>query len=170
MSPLILGVLVSVVTVAVLITGAPVAFSLGAVAIGFLLVFDGFGALSIIPNIFYGGLDNFALLSIPMFILMGGAIASSRAGPDLYEALDRWLYRVPGGLMVSNIGACAIFDSYCIIHLHQSALACVSGGILTLIPEHSISHGCVHQCRCSVKRRPVNALRWVGCIEIEKII
>ena len=109
MSPLGLGILVSVVTVAVLVTGAPVAFSLGAVAIGFLLVFDGFGALSIIPNVFYGGLDNFALLSIPMFILMGGAIASSRAGSDLYEALDRWLYRVPGGLMVSNIGACAIF-------------------------------------------------------------
>jgi C4-dicarboxylate transporter DctM subunit len=98
-----------VVTVAVLMTGAPVAFSLGIVAIGFLLAVDGIGALSIIPNIFYGGLDDFALLSIPMFILMGGAIASSRAGPDLYEALDRWLYRVPGGLMVSNIGACAIF-------------------------------------------------------------
>jgi len=44
-----------------------------------------------------------------MFIVMGGAVASSRAGSDLYEALDRWLYRVPGGLMVSNIGACAIF-------------------------------------------------------------
>jgi tripartite ATP-independent transporter DctM subunit len=108
-NPLELGILVTVVTVTVLMTGAPVAFSLGIVAIGFLLAVDGMGALSIIPNIFYGGLDDFALLSIPMFILMGGAIASSRAGPDLYEALDRWLYRVPGGLMVSNIGACAIF-------------------------------------------------------------
>jgi tripartite ATP-independent transporter DctM subunit len=108
-SPLELGLLVAGVTIVVLLTGAPVAFSLGVVAVGFLLVFDGLGALSIIPNIFYGGLDNFALLSIPMFILMGGAIASSRAGGDLYEALDRWLYRVPGGLMISNIGACAIF-------------------------------------------------------------
>jgi len=109
MNELQLGVLVSIVTIVVLLTGAPVAFSLGVVAVGFLLVFDGWGALSIIPQVFYGGLDNFALLSIPMFILMGGAIASSRAGADLYEALDRWLYRVPGGLMVSNIGACAIF-------------------------------------------------------------
>jgi tripartite ATP-independent transporter DctM subunit len=109
MNELELGLLVAGVTIAVLLTGTPVAFSLGAVAIGFLVVFDGFGALSIIPNVFYGGLDNFALLSIPMFILMGGAIASSRAGPDLYEALDRWLYRVPGGLMIANIGACAIF-------------------------------------------------------------
>jgi tripartite ATP-independent transporter DctM subunit len=109
MNELELGLLVAGVTIAVLLTGTPVAFSLGAVAIGFLVVFDGFGALSIIPNVFYGGLDNFALLSIPMFILMGGAIASSRAGPDLYEALDRWLFRVPGGLMIANIGACAIF-------------------------------------------------------------
>jgi tripartite ATP-independent transporter DctM subunit len=62
-----------------------------------------------VPDIFYGGLDSFALLSIPMFILMGGAIASSRAGADLYEAIDRWLYGVPGGLMASNIGACGIF-------------------------------------------------------------
>jgi tripartite ATP-independent transporter DctM subunit len=104
-----LGGLVAVVTIAVLLTGAPVAFSLGVVALGFLLVFDGFGALSILPDIFYGGLDSFALLSIPMFIVMGGAIASSRAGADLYEALDRWLTRVPGGLMISNIGACGIF-------------------------------------------------------------
>lgn len=109
MNPIELGLVVAVVTVAVLLTGAPVAFSLGAVAVGFLLIFDGFGSLSVIPDIFYGGLDNFALLSIPMFILMGGAIASSRASADLYEALDRWLYRVPGGLMISNIGACAIF-------------------------------------------------------------
>ena len=109
MSPLGLGLLVAAVTVIVLLTGAPVAFSLAAVALAFLLIFDGFGALSILPDILYGGLESFALLSIPMFILMGGAIASSRAGADLYEALDRWLTRVPGGLMISNIGACAIF-------------------------------------------------------------
>ena len=27
----------------------------------------------------------------------------------VYEALDRWLYRLPGGLVISNLGACAIF-------------------------------------------------------------
>ena len=109
MNPLELGLLVAGVTIAVLLAGVPVAFSLAAVALGFLLVFDGLGALLILPDLFYGGLDSFALLSIPMFIVMGGAIASSRAGADLYEALDRWLTRVPGGLMIANLGACAIF-------------------------------------------------------------
>lgn len=109
MSELEIGLLVAVSTIGVLLIGVPVAFSLGIVAIGFLLVFEGVDSLVLVPSHFFGALDSFALLSIPMFILMGGAIASSRAGADLYEALDRWLYRVPGGLMVSNIGACAVF-------------------------------------------------------------
>ena len=41
--------------------------------------------------------------------MMGAAIGSSPAGKDLYVALDRWLYRVPGGLVISNLGACALF-------------------------------------------------------------
>ncbi len=109
MSPLELGILVAVVLIIVLLTGAPVAFSLGIVALGFLVAIEGPGSLTIIAETFFGGLNEFALLSIPMFILMGAAIASSRAGSDLYEALERWFYRVPGGLLISNLGACSIF-------------------------------------------------------------
>ena len=109
MSELAQGVLIALVTVLLLLTGAPVAFALGSVAIVFLVWSEGLHALGFVPDIFYGALDSFALLSIPMFILMGGIVASSRAGTDLYEALDRWLYRVPGGLLASNLGACAIF-------------------------------------------------------------
>ena len=58
----------------------------------------------------FAGIANLAFVSIPMFVLMGAAVASSPAGKDLYEALDRWLCRVPGGLILSNIGACAIFS------------------------------------------------------------
>jgi len=41
---------------------------------------------------------------------MGAIVAGTPAGGDLYKALDRWLYKVPGGLVLSNIGACAIFS------------------------------------------------------------
>ena len=109
MDPLWLGLIVSMVLVLVLLSGAPVAFALGGVAIGFLLIFEGTGSLSVIADTLFGGLNEFALLSIPMFILMGAAVASSRAGSDLYEALERWFYKVPGGLIISNLGACSIF-------------------------------------------------------------
>lgn len=109
MSPLELGILVAIVLIVVLLSGAPVAFSLGAVSIIFLLIFEGAGSIDIIAETLFGGLNEFALLSIPMFILMGAAVASSRAGSDLYEALERWFYKVPGGLIISNLGACSIF-------------------------------------------------------------
>jgi tripartite ATP-independent transporter DctM subunit len=90
-------------------SGVSVALGLLIVSAGFLIVFDGMRSLELMPEILFGKLDNFALLSIPMFIIMGASIASTRAGADLYEALERWLTRVPGGLVVSNLGACALF-------------------------------------------------------------
>ena len=109
MDPLVLGAIVAIITIVVLFSGVSVATGLLIVSAGFLLVFDGIRSLELIPEIFFGKLDNFALLSIPMFIIMGASIASTRAGADLYEALERWLTRIPGGLVISNLGACALF-------------------------------------------------------------
>ena len=109
MDPLILGAIVAAVTIFILFSGISVANGLLVVSAIFLIIFDGFGSLELMPEVLFGKLDNFALLSIPMFILMGAAIASTRAGADLYEALDRWLTKIPGGLVVSNLGACALF-------------------------------------------------------------
>lgn len=109
MNPAIEGGVVLVVTLLVLLSGAPVAFGLGAIALVFIAIFEGFDALNVAAETFYGGLNDFTLVSIPMFVMMGAAIGSSPAGRDLYEALDRWLYRLPGGLVISNLGACALF-------------------------------------------------------------
>src|SRR5260370_31981778 len=54
-------------------------------------------------------MDSITLVSIPLFILKGAAIGRSRAGQDLYTALHAWLHRVPGGLGVANVFACALF-------------------------------------------------------------
>jgi tripartite ATP-independent transporter DctM subunit len=109
MSVAMQGALVLVATVLVFMSGAPVAFALGAVAVAFLVIFQGVDSLGVAAETLYSGLYDFTLVSIPMFIMMGAAIGSSPAGKDLYEALDRWLYRVPGGLVISNLGACALF-------------------------------------------------------------
>ena len=109
MDPLALGGIVAIATILVLFSGISVASGLLVVSAVFLLAFDGIRSLELMPEIFFGKLDNFALLSIPMFIIMGASIASTRAGGDLYEALERWLTRIPGGLVISNLGACALF-------------------------------------------------------------
>jgi tripartite ATP-independent transporter DctM subunit len=109
MDPLIIGVLIAISTVILLGSGIPIAFGLGLVAISFLVMFEGLDSLDILADIFFAGIAEFSLVSIPMFIVMGAAVASSPAGKDLYEALDRWLHRIPGGMIISNIGACGIF-------------------------------------------------------------
>ncbi|MBI1206060.1 MAG: TRAP transporter large permease subunit [Azospirillum sp.] len=109
MSPIVMGLAVFAGTLLVLLSGTPVAFALGIVSMVSLLVFEGPGSLHILAETLFGGLDDFTLVSIPMFVMMGTAVAVSGAGSDLYEALDRWLYRVPGGLVISNLGACALF-------------------------------------------------------------
>src|SRR6185503_8559290 len=109
MNPLTLGLIISVITIVVLFSGIPIAFGLGLVAAGVLFVFHGFAGVSFLPEKLFHGLDDFTLVSIPMFVLMGAAVACSRAGSDLYEALSKWLNRVPGSLVVSNLGACALF-------------------------------------------------------------
>ncbi len=113
-----------------LVSGIPVAFGLGAISIVFLLIFQGFDSMHVVAETFYSGLDEFTLVAIPMFVMMGAAIGSSPAGKDLYEALDRWLYRLPGGLVISNLGACAIFAA-----LTGSSPACCAAIGKMGIPE-----------------------------------
>ena len=109
MDPLIIALIVAVFTLLVLFSGIPIAFGLSFVSIALLVTFEGFQMLDVFAETFFAGLNSFVLLSIPMFILMGMAVANSPAGKDLYTGLDRWLWRVPGGLVISNIGACSIF-------------------------------------------------------------
>jgi len=130
MSPAVQGTIVLVVTLIVLLSGAPVAFALGAISIVFLVLFHGVDSLQVVAETFYAGLHDFTLVSIPMFVMMGAAIGSSPAGKDLYEALDRWLYRLPGGLVISNLGACAIFAA-----LTGSSPACCAAIGKMGIPE-----------------------------------
>jgi len=83
LDPLLLGGLLAVFTIAVLFSGVSVANGPLIISVGFLIFFDGLRSRELMPEIIFGKLDNFALLSIPMFIIMGGSIASMRAGGTL---------------------------------------------------------------------------------------
>jgi C4-dicarboxylate transporter DctM subunit len=113
MSELQIGALILVVTLAVLFSGLPIAWGLTLVAVGFLLLFQGPASLANVPILMMDELSSFALLTIPLFILLGAAIGASAAGKDIYESLHRWLDRVPGGLVIANILACGVFSAIC---------------------------------------------------------
>ncbi|MGH7047667.1 MAG: TRAP transporter large permease [Stellaceae bacterium] len=113
MSPGELGILFVAVSLVLLLSGMPVAFALGSVSVGFMLVFMPWSNLGQLAETLYQGMDNFTLLAIPLFMLMGIAVGRTRAAADLYESVYRWTHRMPGGLGVANVIGCAIFAAMC---------------------------------------------------------
>ncbi|MCC0003986.1 MAG: TRAP transporter large permease [Methylobacteriaceae bacterium] len=109
MSVLAIGLLYGAATLVVMFSGMPIAFALGGVALLYMLFFIPAASLDTVTQNVYEEMASITLLSIPLFILKGAAIGKSRAGQDLYSALHAWMHRVPGGLGIANVFACAIF-------------------------------------------------------------
>jgi len=109
MTVLGIGISYGVATLVAMFSGMPIAFALGAVAVVFMGIYMPHASLDTVTENVYEEMASITLLAIPLFILKGAAIGRSRAGQDLYTALHAWLHRVPGGLGVANVFACALF-------------------------------------------------------------
>ena len=101
-------IITTVLTLLMLAVGIHIAGALfivgfvgGWLAIGKAVIYD-FG------NQVWLVLNNFALTSIPLFILLGEFLLRSDLTDKLYASLSLWLRLLPGGLLHTNIGACAI--------------------------------------------------------------
>jgi len=56
---------------------------------------------------------NFTVIAIPMFMLMGEMVSLSGLSDDLFNAAEKWLGRLPGGLAIASVGGCAGFGAVC---------------------------------------------------------
>ena len=55
--------------------------------------------------------EDYLLLSIPLYILLGEILMRGGATDKMYQSLGDWLKRLPGGLLHTNIGASALFSA-----------------------------------------------------------
>ena len=92
---------------ALLLAGLPVAFSLGILGLG-MLVIGGFSPL-MAPQAILSTLDGFILLAVPLFLLMSNILLRGGCGKDLFSAVQAWVGHWPGGLAVATIVSCGIF-------------------------------------------------------------
>lgn len=129
MGEIALSVLILVAVLVVLLSGIPIWAGLTSVSLFFIVIFCP-EVLGTMPYTLYGSVDNFALLALPLFIFLSVPISESQASKDLYEAIHRWLHRVPGGLGMTTMIACGIFAALC---GSSPATAAAIGGIA--IPE-----------------------------------
>lgn len=100
-------IIVLVALLALLLIGVPVAYTLGALGLG-MLVLGGFSPL-MAPQAILSTLDGFVLLSVPLFLLMSSVLLKGGVGRDLFGAVQAWVGHWPGGLAVATILSCGIF-------------------------------------------------------------
>jgi len=99
--------------VVALLLGVPIAVALaGAGMLGIYLITGDFskvlGIVSLTP---FSTVADYALTTIPMFILMAYLSASSGLARDLYTAASNWLSHIKGGLAIATVFACGVFGA-----------------------------------------------------------
>lgn len=82
-------------------------------AIGLLgaMLYFGAPALNAVGEQLWGASEDYLLLSIPLYILLGELLVRAGTTDKMYRSLSDWLNRLPGGLLHTNIGASAMFSA-----------------------------------------------------------
>jgi C4-dicarboxylate transporter DctM subunit len=91
--------------------GVEIFLALGVCGALGLLLSRGTQALALAGTSFFGQVTTFELLALPLFVLMGGVLARTPIGGDLFHLASRWLSWLPGGLAIASVGACTVFGA-----------------------------------------------------------
>src|SRR4030043_2344173 len=109
-SPVTIGVSSIGVVLCLLLIGVPIGLGLGLVGfVGFIVVSGLPAALGCLSTLPYHVGMQWALVVIPMFMLMGNFASYGGVGKDLFDAAEKWLGRMPGGLLITTTVAASGF-------------------------------------------------------------
>src|SRR3989440_8856665 len=98
-----------IVLIALLALAVPVAAGLGVLGIVLSAVYSKLPLTLALGEVAWATSNNFLLVAIPFFVLLGEILLRSGVAERMYNALVLWVPWLPGGLMHSNIAACAMF-------------------------------------------------------------
>jgi tripartite ATP-independent transporter DctM subunit len=106
------AIVLSLVFAVLLFAGVPISFAIGSAAVAALLMsLDPAAATTVIAQRMATGLDSFALLAIPFFILSGQLMNRGGIARRLIDLAKVIVGRLPGGLAYVNILGSMLFGS-----------------------------------------------------------
>ncbi|MDD4859608.1 MAG: TRAP transporter large permease subunit [Dehalococcoidales bacterium] len=112
----------------VLMTGIPIGFGLGCLAVVFAWINFGPAMLGMITTTAIGSMLTIVLIAVPMFIFMGEMLEHSGIAEALYVMMYRWFGPVRGGLAMGTVLICTIFAAMAGV----SAAATVTMSVIAL--------------------------------------
>lgn len=86
--------------------GVPVIFALGCISVIIAFLLGGSNELYLVATTTYREITDPALITIPLFLLMGSFLVHSGISDRLFRALNHWLSGLRGGLAIVSIGVC----------------------------------------------------------------
>ena len=97
------------ILLALLVMSVPVAAALIVLGLSIGELFSDYPLYRAMGEISWSSSTDFLLLSIPLFVMLGEILLRAGIAAKTYNALDRWLSWLPGGLLQANIGTSALF-------------------------------------------------------------
>ena len=97
------------ILIGLLALAIPVAAGLGVLGLLLSEIYSQLPLSLAMGEIAWGTSNNFLLVAIPFFVLLGEILLRSGMAERMYNALVLWVPWLPGGLMHSNFAACAMF-------------------------------------------------------------
>jgi tripartite ATP-independent transporter DctM subunit len=144
-------ILLFVSTLSLLITGLPLAFTLGGVSLFFTIFFWGPDKLYILALSGYSSLQDVNLVAIPLYIFMGWILEKSGIADEIFEAIHVWMGGFRGGLAVAALIISSIWGA-------------ISGDIISAIfSMTAISFA-------PLMRRGYNKQLAIGCINLGGVL
>jgi len=98
-----IGIIMFIVALLMLLTGFPVAFVFGGVALIFGVFSEGLDLFAFMPYRIMSIMENSVMMAVPMFIFMGNVLQKTKLAEQLLEAMGELFGRVRGGVAVSTI-------------------------------------------------------------------
>lgn len=102
LSPLAWGAIIFASALVLMFTGIPIWVALAGTGLFFVFLTNP-GSMVMVPHVLFESMNDFALLTIPLFVLMAEAIAQSKASEALFDSVHKWFSWLPGALGVSNL-------------------------------------------------------------------
>ena len=109
MSMVAVGITGFLVMVGLMLIGLPIGAVMLLVGLVGGMMAYGFAFLNSAASIAWGTMSENGLTAIPLFVLLGEFLLRSGMADRMYTVFAVWLGRLPGGLLHTNIGCCALF-------------------------------------------------------------
>lgn len=111
-----------------MLIGTPLAWALLISGVGSAYFMWGPAGLELLVSSAFSAMDNFLLVSLPLFIFMGLVLQRSGITDDLFAMIQKLLGGIPGGLGIGTVVICALIAAMAGV----SGAATVSLGIIAL--------------------------------------